>query len=110
MPSDPCQSQLLTPARLGWVMDVGETTVASWLSSSKGRPPQITHFRQGRLIRIEPAAVLEFIARNTVRARAGGTFNIQHPTSNIELDWGRIERLITDQVRAALANEFQKAA
>lgn len=83
----------LTPARLRAVLDVGESTEAEWR-----RARRIAFFRQGRVVRYAPAAVWEFLARHTVNARglpAGpGAAGPGTP------DWGRIERLIADQVRA----------
>lgn len=62
-------SQFLSPKKLAWVMDVGETTVADWLKpGERGRPPMITHFRQGRIIRVMPEEALRFVWAYTLRA------------------------------------------
>lgn len=86
----PGESQWLTPARLRFVLDIGESTEAAWREAKL-----ISYFRQGRLVRYDPAAVLEFIARHTVKAR--GMQNAEGRRQNEE--WLRIERLIADQVR-----------
>jgi len=95
--------RMLTPDRLCWVLDIGESTEAAWRERKL-----ISFFRQGRLVRYTPESVLEFIARNTVRARAVGTSNIEHRTPNTELDWPRVERLIADQVAAQLRHELHE--
>ena len=92
------QFQMLTPADVCWVLDVGESTEAAWRERKL-----ISFFRQGRLVRYTPEAVMEFIARNTVRAR--GQLVNQRISESVsgqisELDWRRIERLIADQARA----------
>jgi hypothetical protein len=92
--SDELNFQMLTPERFRWVLAIGESTEAEWRAQKR-----VAFFKVGRAIRYTPAAVLELIQGNTRRARGAGTSNIQHPTSNIE-EWGRIERLIADQVRA----------
>lgn len=85
------QSSHLTPARLQWVMDVGETTVGEWVKNR-----EIEYFKKGRLIRFSPEAVLEFIGRYRVKARlkAAAPLNIE-PGSEA---WARLERLIRDQI------------
>lgn len=105
--------QLLTPARLQWVMDVSESTVTSWLAvqdkDGRRRPPAITHFRDGRVIRIMPAEVLGFIARRSVNSRRS-----KIEGQGLELDaaaWQRIERLIATCVAANMTKaELEKAA
>jgi len=93
-------SQLLTPARLMWVLDIGESTEAAWREQK-----MISFFRQGRIVRYDPAAVLAFIARNSVRARSlkSNVQSLKSTTGDVRLetlDWVRIERLIGDQIEA----------
>lgn len=91
-------SQLLTPERLRWVLDIGESTEAQWRAQKA-----IAFFQRGRVIRYTPAAAWEFITRHSVRARGVASSKFQVPSS--ELDWQRIERLIADQVRARVNAE-----
>jgi hypothetical protein len=87
--------QMLTPARLRWVLDIGESTEAEWREQKA-----IEFFNRGRVIRYTPASVLEFIARNSRKAR-GATLPIADCRLPIaETDWARIERLISDQIEA----------
>lgn len=104
-------SQLLTPARLCWVLDVGESTEAAWREAKL-----ISFFKQGRTIRYEPEAVAAFIARHTTNARAAiakaTPAKIATAAPAIEAEaWAKIQRLIADQVRAQLTNpQLEKAA
>jgi hypothetical protein len=89
-------SQQITPARLAWIMDVGDRTVWEWNDQNL-----ITRFQRGRIIRFAPESVLEFIIGNTVRTRSKPTMLVQ--TLGAELSaqqWARIERLIADQMEA----------
>lgn len=104
-------SQLLTPARLCWVLGVSERTEREWRDAKL-----ITFFKQGHNIRYEPAKVLEFIARHTTQAKSlrPGTAGA---TAAIDVEaWAKIERLIADQVKAHLAkvladgHQLEKAA
>jgi len=88
--------QLLTPARLRWVMDVGESTEAEWREQKA-----IAHFSKGRVIRYSPAAVLGFIARNTIKAR--GLKMEDRGWKPDDVAWARIERLMVATVEARLA-------
>ena len=102
--------QFLTPKRLAWVMDVGESTVADWLRSERGRPPLIAHFRQGRLIRIEPSEAARFVWQYTLvrAARQPQTQTVEllncrtlNP-EQFEVLAVRIERFTSGQLRALL--------
>ncbi len=84
-------SQFLTPARLMWVLDIGESTEAAWRAEKR-----ISFFRQGRVVRYDPAAVWDFIRRYTLHTRPA---TVIHPSNS---DWLRIERLIADQVEQRL--------
>lgn len=90
--------RFLTPARLAWVLDAGHTTVEDWLKNG-----EIEHFRKGRLIRISPEAVFQFVASYT-RRRDGGRIGLIGPIGNgRDLDWGRIERLIQLRVSESVS-------
>ena len=88
-------SQLLTPARLAWVMDVSDRTVAEW-TGGRRRKPQIACFKKGRLIRFAPEAVLQFIVAHTVLPAGRGPAMVapKLEPEQLELLWQRIERLI----------------
>jgi len=94
------ESQWISPRRLEWILDVGHCTVADW-----NKKKLIPHFRDDRIIRYEPQAVLQFIIAKTVRAR-GAQSVVSSPLSVAqtlpEEAWVRIERLVADQVRAQL--------
>lgn len=96
-------SQLLTPAKLAWVMDVSDRTVAEW-TGGRRRKPQIACFKKGRLIRFAPEAVLQFIVAHTVlpsgRGPALGSPKLE--PEQLELLWQRIERLIKTCQQSAL--------
>lgn len=106
------ESSYLTPARLQWVMDVGETTVAEWIKNR-----ELEYFKKGRLIRFAPEHVMAFINRYTVRPRRpavgalssgapGGTANGAAAADGLPPGamWTRVERLIVDQVNSVLAH------
>jgi|ERR1051326_732433 hypothetical protein len=98
--------QMITPARLAWIMAVGETTVTEW-----NRKEEIKRFRKGRLVRYKPAEVLAFIARNSTRSKAGRQISpIAGQAEDDAKFWARIERLIADQVKAQLVGELLDAA
>lgn len=101
-PTISLESQQLTPAQLRWIMNVGDSTVHEWLD---GTTPALSHFRRSRLIRISSEAALEFIFRNTVRARGAGEPLLVpqgQPLMFPEEAWQRIERLIAEQVEAKI--------
>lgn len=89
-------SQLLTPARLAWVMGVSHSTVDEWV-----RRKEIASFKKGKLRRFEPGAVLEFICRHTIKCR------VQSAECRVLQggDWERIERLICQSVEASERQE-----
>jgi excisionase family DNA binding protein len=94
-------SQMLTPKDVGWVMQVGESTVAGWLDRG-----ELPHFREGRLIRITSAALLEFILKRT-KVERGYRRNpsVSLSVGGTELDataWQRLERLIETAVESRL--------
>jgi len=98
-------SQWLTPARLQHVLGIGETTELEWR-----RRRVIPFFKCGRLIRYDPAAVLEFLRRHTVRARGAGA-GCAGPDPGFSAEqWARVARLIEDQVRAQLAGGREAGA
>lgn len=88
-------SQLLTPAKLAWVMDVSDRTVAEW-TGGRRRKPQIACFKKGRVIRFAPEAVLQFILAHTIlpASRGGLSGAPKLEPEQFELLWQRIERLI----------------
>jgi hypothetical protein len=88
----------LTTADLQRIMGVGESTVLQW-----NRRKEIAYFRKGKLIRYTHSAVLEFIIRNTVRAR--GTDSQGHkldlcplPADTFALLCERVSRLVVTQL------------
>jgi excisionase family DNA binding protein len=83
-------TQLLTPERLAWVMDVSDSTITEWVKRR-----ELASFKKGRLRRFEAGEVLAFIARHTVRAR---TAQPSLPAGLSSGDWERIERLIEHAV------------
>jgi bifunctional DNA-binding transcriptional regulator/antitoxin component of YhaV-PrlF toxin-antitoxin module len=93
------ERRFITPERLREILGISETTELEWR-----RRKRIAVFKVGRVVRYDPAEVLEFIRRHTVRGRALG--QIPNPESQIPNDaWDRIERLIADQVREATRQE-----
>lgn len=90
-------SQMITPAGLARIMDVGERTVATWTGGRK-RKPQIDLVRVGHVIRFTPESVLKFILRHTVKSDLAvghhGQTAHQLTADQFELLWQRIERLI----------------
>lgn len=87
-------SQFLTPARLAWVMDVSDRTVAEW-TGGRRRKPQIACFKKGHVIRFAPEAVLQFILAYTLLPAGRAAL----PTPKLEPEqfeqlWQRIERLV----------------
>jgi excisionase family DNA binding protein len=84
-------SQLLTPARLAWVMGVSHSTIDEWV-----RRREIASFKKGKLRRFEPGAVLEFICRHTVKEKFAQRSLVATLTN---ADWARIERLIQAELR-----------
>lgn len=87
-------SQLLTPAKLAWVMDVSDRTVAEW-TGGRRRKPQIACFKKGRVIRFAPEAVLQFIFAHTIlpTQRVGSQLPKLDP-EQFELLWRRVEKLV----------------
>lgn len=98
---DTFNSQFLTPARLRWVLDIGESTEAAWREAKA-----IQFFRQGRVVRYDPAAVLDFITRNSLKARGSSARTLDfRPETLDSAAWQRLERLIGDQVAAQLGRQ-----
>jgi hypothetical protein len=81
-----------TPARLREHLAVSETTEAEWRSLRL-----IEYFKVGRNVRYSPGAVMEFIARHTMRsgliARTGGIAVRLEPGQFEELE-RRLERFV----------------
>jgi len=99
---DPFRAQMITPAKLAWVFDIGHTTVEQW---NKRRV--IPFYKHGRLIRYQPGVVLDHIVRHTLRARGQEVEN--SGLLMTEGAWVRIERLVELHVRARFEPEIQKA-
>jgi excisionase family DNA binding protein len=89
---------MLTPKDVGWVMQVGESTVAGWLDRG-----ELPHFREGRLIRIAPEAMLEFILKRTNVERGYRPGPHIYGCDTVDATaWQRIERLIETAVESKL--------
>ncbi len=105
MNDGPLNFQMLTPERWRWVMDIGESTEAEWRTKKK-----IDHFKEGRIIRYTPEAAIAFIQARTRKARGIGAGEAVMLSMVAGEDWRRIERLISDQVRAQLQLQTTMAA
>lgn len=99
IPSLNCQQ--LTPAKLRWIMDVSERTVAEWIADSA-----ISHFHKGRVVRFSPEAVSQFIADWTRVGRNNGSPLTVRELLDSELFWRRNERLF----RLVVMSELRKVA
>jgi hypothetical protein len=99
------ESQLITVEKLAWIFDVSARTAATW-TGGRRRKPRITLFRDGHVVRMMPAAVLEFIMSRTVRAdyAAGsypdGAIAPKLAEEDFERLAQRMERFIQLQVKA----------
>lgn len=95
-PSPNLAAQFLTPARLAWVMDVSDRTVAEW-TGGRRRKSQIAYFKKGRVIRFAPEAVMQFIWVHTLlpaRRDAGQAAPPKLEPEQFELLCRRVERFV----------------
>lgn len=92
--------QWLTPERLRWVLDISESTLTEWQ-----RKRLLTGFKCGRVVRYAPEVVLEFILRHTTRTPGHGTPGTNGTPGLTAEVWAQINRLIQDQVAAAMKKE-----
>jgi excisionase family DNA binding protein len=98
-------SQEITPKRLAWIMDVGESTVADWIANR-----DIDHFKKGRLIRFSPAAVTEFIVEYTVRKSRNARGGIAGPVTLQPDEWDKIWERMARLVEAAVESKMLREA
>lgn len=104
-------SQLLTPEKFAWIMDVGKRKVDAWLGGKK-RKPQVTYFKDGGVRRISAESALQFILDHTIQAstyRVAGVVP-RLADEDVEKLWVRIERLIQIQLAAKERREHKEAA
>ena len=93
-------SRMLAPKEVAWIMSVGESTVAGWLDRG-----ELAHFKEGRLIRVAPDALLDFILKRTRVERGyrrGAAGPAEHPAELSAGDWARIERLVDTTIQSKL--------
>jgi excisionase family DNA binding protein len=90
-------TQWLTPAKVAWLMDVGESTVAEWYQSG-----ELEHFKHGRKVRIPQEGLLKFIYGRLRRSRSGTEPAQELSQEQLDVLWRRIERLILATIEAQI--------
>src|SRR5690348_6043368 len=94
-------SQLLTPAKAAWVLDVAPSTLDQWREKrliAHTLLPAARSNSSRHVVRYRPEDILEFACRYTVRARTGERGG---PLME-EADWDRIRRLIDATIASRL--------
>ena len=101
-------AQWISPPRLQWILDVGHWTVSDW-----NKKKLITHFRDERIIRYQPADVREFILGKMLFARSARSAVLNPVSPIVRLDeetLERLARLTAVQAKALVDWERREAA
>ena len=93
------ESQWLTPAKVAWILDIGERTLRDWTERRLIASVKIG----GQVVRYDPAEVTAFILRHHRVARAIGTASEVQTASVSDEVWPKLQRLIDNTVDARIA-------
>lgn len=84
--------KMLTPSEVAEILDVAPRTVENWIAEELLAVVRVGHVR-----RIAPEALAEFITAHTFAARTQRGAACRLAEADVELLWGRMQRLIETQ-------------